>query len=169
MCSQYLTSIQMCNSACSSKMDSFSFRDWRITSKSLTTLSTFTLFFFYFLTIITCCFYIVLNIVHILSKCQKSSGKSNLQVKYVKKSTSKKAQLVETTALLTRWGSRGTVSFRWVHGRALVGDQGEKPLAFLHVEEKTYLCIVVKTYLYKFFTKKKNIFIDSFVSSNSNM
>ena len=60
-----------------------------------------------------------------LNKCQKGKGKSNLQVKYVKKSTSKKAQLVETTALHSRWGSGGTVSFRRVHGGALVADQGE--------------------------------------------
>ena len=77
-------------------------------------------------------------------------------------------QLAETTALHSRWGSGGTVSFRRVNGGALVGDQGEKPLALLRMKGKTYFCIVIKTYLYIFFTKKKNIFIDSFVPSNSN-
>ena len=64
----------------------------------------------------------IIPVCYMLNKCQKGRGKSNLQVKYVKKSTSKKAQLVETFALHSRLGSGGTVIFRRVHGGALVGN-----------------------------------------------
>ena len=126
----------MGNSTCSSKMDSFSFPGWRITSKSSTTSSPFTLFFFYFLKIFTCCFYVVLNVVICWISVEKAVEKVIYRLSTLKKSTSKKAQLVETTARHSRWGSGSTVRFRRVHGRALVGDQGEKPMGFLRLEGK---------------------------------
>ena len=93
----------------------------------------------------------------------KSSGKSNLQVKY----TGRKKSVRRGEPLHCSPGgvSGGTVTFRRVHGRALVEDKGEKPLAFLCLEGKTYLCIVIKTYTY--FLLKRKTFIDSFVPLSS--
>ena len=90
----------------------------------------------------------------------KTSRKNNLQVKYTVRQ--KSVRWWEPLHCTPSWMSGGPVSFRWVHGRALVGDQGEKPLAFLYCEGKTYLCIVIKKYTY-FLLKKKNMFIDSFI------
>ena len=58
----YLTLRQICSSTCSSKMDAFPSSGWRISSKSAPTSYSFILFFFYFLKIFTCCFYVVFNV-----------------------------------------------------------------------------------------------------------
>ena len=133
VCGQYLISIQMGNSTCSSKMDSFSFPGWRITSKSSTTSSSFTLFFFYFLKIFTCCFYAVLNVVICWISVEKAVEKviyrlSTLKKKYVKEST---VGGNNCTALQV-----GFWKHCKVHGRALVVDQWEKPMGFLRLEGK---------------------------------
>ena len=91
MCGQYLTPRQMCSSTCSSKMDLFSSPGWRISSKSSMTSFSFILFFFYFLKIFTCCFYVVLNDVICWISVRKGTGKSILQVQVHR--TSKKASV----------------------------------------------------------------------------
>ena len=91
-CGQYLTPRQMCRSTWSSKMDFFSSPGWRSSNKSSTTSSSFILFYFVLFS-----FYVVLNVVVCWISVKKSSGKSNLQVKFIGRQ--KKRPLAEATAL----------------------------------------------------------------------